>query len=180
MDEVVALVISAATSRSSRRHRRGRRAASPPTTMATTQLRDTTNRFLTLDRDALACVLGHLDASTLANSAASCKLFRDTTKSSALWRRLCVAERGSLAQLPAGIDWRKMAATIFPPERPSSLVSDYTLLVDFTHHDHPQLFTIETSDAFTDPAYRGEPAIIAEGCQDCRIWESSHTWSFQD
>ena len=127
--------------------------------MATTQLRDTTNRFLTLDRDALACVLGHLDAPSLASASASCKLFRDTTNSSALWRSLCVAERGSLAQLPAGIDWRKMAATIFPPERPSSSVSDYTLLVDFTHHDHPQLFTIETSDAFTDPAYDGEPVF---------------------
>ena len=100
--------------------------------MATTPVRDTTNRFLTLDRDALACVLGHLDAPSLANASASCKLFRDTTNSSALWRSLCVAERGSLARLPAGIDWRKMAATIFPPERSSSSVSDYTLLVDFT------------------------------------------------
>lgn len=114
--------------------------------MATTQLRDTTNRFLTLDRDALACVLGHLDAPSLANSAASCKLFRNTTNSSALWRSLCVAERGSLARLPAGIDWRKMAATIFPPERSSSSISDYTLLVDFTHHDHPQVLTIDPVD----------------------------------
>ena len=111
--------------------------------MATTLLRDTTNRFLSLSRDELACVLGHIDAPALANAAASCKLFRDTIKSLALWRSLCIAERGSLARLPAGIDWRKMATTIFPPERPSSSMSDYTLLVDFTHHDRLQCITIE-------------------------------------